>query len=65
MTLAIPETYNAQLETRTVNGGFRFDYPLTLTGELTPRRGISTRLGTGGPRVRVETHNGGVRVERR
>ena len=29
VTLSIPEPYNAQLETRTVNGGFRFDYPLT------------------------------------
>jgi hypothetical protein len=48
--LAIPEPYNAQLDTRTVNGGFRFDYPLTLTGELSPRRGITTTIGAGGPR---------------
>jgi hypothetical protein len=65
VTLAIPEQYNAQLETRTVNGGFRFDYPLTLTGELTPRRGISTTLGAGGAPVRVRTTNGGLRIERR
>lgn len=65
VTLAIPEPYNAQLETRTVNGGFRFDYPLTLTGELSPRRGISTTIGSGGPPVRVRTTNGGLRIERR
>lgn len=65
VTLAIPEPYNAQLETRTVNGGFRFDYPLTLTGELAPRRGISTTIGAGGAPVRVRTTNGGVRIERR
>jgi hypothetical protein len=65
VTLAIPEQYNAQLETRTVNGGFRFDYPLTLSGELSPRRGISTTLGSGGPPVRVRTTNGGLRIERR
>jgi hypothetical protein len=65
VTLAIPEPYNAELETRTVNGGFRFDYPLTLTGELSPRRGISTTIGAGGAPVRVRTTNGGLRIERR
>jgi hypothetical protein len=65
VTLAIPEPYNAQLETRTSNGGFRFDYPLTLTGELSPRRGITTTIGSGGPPVRVRTTNGGLRIQRR
>ena len=65
VTLSIPTTYNAQLETRTVNGGFRFDYPLTLSGELSPRRGISTTLGSGGAPVRVRTTNGGLRLQRR
>jgi hypothetical protein len=65
VTLSIPEPYNAQLETRTVNGGFRFDYPLTITGELSPRKGIATAIGAGGPPVRVRTTNGGVRIERR
>jgi hypothetical protein len=65
VTLSIPEPYNAQLETRTVNGGFRFDYPLTITGELSPRNGISTTLGAGGAPVRVRTTNGGLRIERR
>jgi hypothetical protein len=65
VTLAIPTPYNAQLETRTVNGGFRFDYPLTLSGELSPRRGISTTLGAGGSPVRVRTTNGGLRLQQR
>ena len=34
-TLAIPEGYNAELETRTVNGGLRIDFPITVQGELT------------------------------
>ncbi|MDP2391480.1 MAG: DUF4097 family beta strand repeat-containing protein, partial [Acidobacteriota bacterium] len=34
VTLAVPEGYNAQLEARTVNGGFRSDLPLTIQGEL-------------------------------
>jgi hypothetical protein len=65
VTLSIPDNYNAQLETRTVNGGFRFDYPLTLTGELSPRQGINTTLGAGGSLVRVRTTNGGLRIQRR
>jgi hypothetical protein len=65
VTLAIPSAYNARLETRTVNGGFRFDYPLTVTGELSPRRGISTTLGSGGPLVKVQTRNGGLRIQQR
>jgi len=65
VTLAIPDGYNAQLETRTVNGGFRTDYPITITGELSSRRGISTTLGSGGPPVRVRTTNGGLKIGRR
>jgi hypothetical protein len=65
VTLAIPDGYNAELTTQTVNGGFRTDYPMTLQGELSPRRGISTTLGSGGPPVSVRTTNGGVRINRR
>jgi Putative adhesin len=65
VTLSIPASYNAQLETRTVNGGFRFDYPLTLSGELSPRRGIITTLGSGGAPVRVRTTNGGLKLQQR
>jgi len=65
VNLAIPDGYNARLETRTVNGGFRSDVPMTVQGELSPRRGISTTLGSGGPLVRVRTTNGGVRINRR
>ncbi|HUE88200.1 MAG TPA: DUF4097 family beta strand repeat-containing protein [Vicinamibacterales bacterium] len=65
VTLTIPDGYNAELTTRTVNGGLRTDYPMTIQGELTPRRGISTTLGSGGPPVSVRTTNGGVRINRR
>ncbi len=65
VTVAVPEGYNAQLETRTVNGGFRSDIPITIQGELSSRRGISTTLGSGGPMVRVRTTNGGLKIGRR
>jgi len=65
VNLSIPDGYNADLTTRTVNGGFRTDFPMTVQGELSPRQGISTTLGSGGPPVRVRTTNGGVRINKR
>jgi Putative adhesin len=65
VTLSIPDGYNAQLEARTMNGGFRTDYPITVTGDLNTRRGVSTALGSGGAPVRVRTTNGGVKIDRR
>jgi hypothetical protein len=60
--VSIPDGYNAEFETRTQNGGMRVDFPVTVSGEI--RRHLDTTLGSGGPRVRVVTTNGGVRVGR-
>lgn len=65
VNLHIPEGYNAELTTRTVNGGFRSDVPMTVQGELSPRRGIQTTLGSGGAPISVRTTNGGLRINRR
>jgi DUF4097 and DUF4098 domain-containing protein YvlB len=65
VNLSIPDGYSADLTTRTVNGGFRSEYPLTIQGELSPRRGIATTLGAGGAPVSVRTTNGGIRINRR
>jgi hypothetical protein len=65
VNLTIPEGYNADLTTRTVNGGFRTDFPMTIQGELSPRHGITTTLGSGGPPVSVRTTNGGLRINKR
>jgi TolA-binding protein len=64
VTVSIPEGYNAEFETRTVNGGLRIDFPITVQGELTGRRGLSTTLGAGGPLIRARTTNGGVTIRR-
>jgi hypothetical protein len=64
VTLSIPDGYNAELTTRTVNGGFRSDIPMTVQGELAPRRGIQTTLGSGGAPISVRTTNGGLRINR-
>jgi hypothetical protein len=62
-TVYVPRGYNAQLETGTTNGGMRVDFPITVTGSLNRR--ISTQLGSGGPKVRVITTNGGVHIAER
>ncbi len=62
--LAIPERYNARLETGTVNGPMDVAFPLTVTvqGHLTNR--IRTTLGQGGAPVRVVTTNGPLTIRR-
>jgi putative adhesin len=62
--LSIPERYNAQLETGTVNGPMDVTFPLTVTvrGRITDR--ITTTLGSGGPPVRVVTTNGPLTIRR-
>ena len=61
--LSLPERYDADLETGTVNGRFDIDIPITVRGRID--RTIRTQLGAGGPLVRVMTQNGGVSVRRR
>jgi hypothetical protein len=63
--LAIPEDYNARLETGTVNGPMQSDFPLTVTlGGRESWRRLATTLGSGGPLVRVVTTNGPVTLKR-
>ena len=63
VTIVVPEGYSARLETGTVNGGLRVDFPVTVQGMVGRR--ISTTLGSGGPTIRVRTTNGGVTLRRR
>ena len=60
--LSVPDGYSAQLETGTVNGHINVDFPVTVQGDI--RRQMSVTLGTGGPRVRAVTTNGGVTIKR-
>ena len=59
----IPDAYSARLETGTVNGGMRIDFPVTLQGTI--GRHISTQLGDGGAPIRAVTTNGPVTIRRR
>lgn len=61
--IRIPEQYSARLEAGTVNGGISTDLPLNVQGRID--RQISASLGAGGPLIRVQTHNGGVKLEKK
>jgi hypothetical protein len=61
--MSVPSNYSAVLETGTVNGGIDIDFPVTIQGSVTRR--LTTTLGSGGPRIRAVTTNGGVRITRR
>lgn len=61
--LEIPEGYSAELETGTVNGRIRVDFPVTVQGQI--GRELHAMLGAGGAPVRVRTTNGSVSVSNR
>lgn len=64
VTLEIPERYNAELETGTVNGPMNIDFPLQVTIEGRVGRNLRTTLGDGGAPVRVTTRNGPLTLRR-
>jgi hypothetical protein len=63
VTIIVPASYSARLETGTVNGGLHIDFPITVQGMIGRR--LTTTLGSGGPLIRVRTTNGGVNLRRR
>jgi hypothetical protein len=65
LQLAIPENYNARLETGTINGPMESDFPISVTirGRHNWKR-MNTTLGSGGPTVRAVTTNGPLTLSR-
>ena len=63
VTLTIPDDYNADLETGTVNGPMESRRPLTVTFSGRMKSRIQTKLGKGGAPVRVVTTNGPLTIE--
>lgn len=59
---ALPENYSARLEASTVNGGMKFDFPITVQGKI--ERDIAVDIGGGGPKVRTATTNGGISIKK-
>ena len=64
--MSLPDGYNAELSAETTNGGLDIDFPVVVQGRLSgANRRIVTTLGSGGPRLHVQTVNGGVQIGRR
>jgi hypothetical protein len=59
--LTMPRNVDADLEARSMNGRIVSDFPITATGHITSRR-LSGSIGDGGPRLRMETINGGIEL---
>ena len=60
--LSVAPGVNADLEATVVNGGVLVQDGLSLTGDERSRQRVAGRIGSGGPRLVVQTTNGGVRV---
>lgn len=62
INVEVPEGYSAELETGTVNGGIKAEFPIQVRGRIGRR--LNTTLGEGGATIRVVTTNGGVTLHR-
>lgn len=65
VSLRLPSNYAADVETGTVNGGLRSDFKelqAEKKGRWYKNKQISASINGGGPKIRVVTTNGGVRI---
>lgn len=63
VTLSLPASYSARVETRTDHGRLDSDFPITVRGRV-DEKDLNFNLGSGGPLIKVSTHNGGIRLRR-
>ena len=61
--LNLPKGFSAELEAGTTHGGISIDFPVTVQGRI--RSHLETTLGSGGPKLRAVTTNGGVTIRQR
>lgn len=65
VTLSLPTNFAAEIQARTVNGGMNSEFEGAVTeGKWGPKK-MALKLGGGGPLVKVETVNGGVKVRKK
>ena len=66
LVVDVPEGYNANFETGTVNGPMELGFPIMVQGRIGAgsNRRIRATLGSGGPSVRVVTTNGPAIIRR-
>jgi hypothetical protein len=63
ISVRLPATAGAYVSIKTVSGGFRSDFPVTVEGRMSPRQ-LEGTIGNGGRRVTMETVSGNVRLLR-
>ncbi len=61
--LNLPQGFSAELEAGTTHGSLSVDFPITVQGRI--GRHLETTLGSGGPKLRAITTNGGVTIRQR
>jgi hypothetical protein len=63
VTVTMPSSYSARIQAESERGGFQSDFPVTLQGNVRPRR-LDFNVGSGGPLIHVTTTNGRVSFTR-
>jgi hypothetical protein len=63
VTLSMPPSYSARLETRSNHGRLASDFPVTVNGRISERE-LNFNVGSGGPLIKVSTQNGGIRLRK-
>jgi DUF4097 and DUF4098 domain-containing protein YvlB len=63
INLNLPKGFSAELEAGTTHGRVSIDFPVTVQGSI--GRHLETTLGSGGPKLRAITTNGGVTIRQR
>ncbi len=63
VNLTVPSNYSAHVQAETERGGVQSDFPVTVAGNIRPRR-LDFNLGSGGPLIHISTTNGHVSLRR-
>jgi hypothetical protein len=64
VSVTVPSAFSASVETKTDRGRVDSDFPMYVRGRI-DQRDLSFNIGSGGPPLKVSTHNGGIRLRRR
>jgi hypothetical protein len=63
ISVAMPVGYSAHVQAETSSGRIQSDFPITVSGDIRPRR-LDTNIGSGGSLIHLTTHNGQVTLKR-
>jgi DUF4097 and DUF4098 domain-containing protein YvlB len=63
VSVTMPSSYSARIQAESERGGFQSDFPVTVQGNVRPRR-LDFNVGAGGPLIHVTTTNGRVSFTR-